>query len=72
MAGPSLDITPLLRRELLQQVRPVASDDGAYLVIDLGGLVIAFFDLPADNSSSSAPSRRPFRNSIRMWAQPRS
>jgi hypothetical protein len=36
-----------LWRKLLQQVRPVARDNAAYLVIDGGGVVVAFLDLPA-------------------------
>src|SRR5712671_1542482 len=36
-------------RKLLEQVRPVARDDAAYLVVDLGDVVEAFLNLPADH-----------------------
>jgi hypothetical protein len=36
-------------RKLLEQVRPVARDDAAYLVVDLGDVVEAFLNLLAEH-----------------------
>jgi hypothetical protein len=37
------------RRKLFEQVRPIASDNAAYLVIDGGGVVVAFLNLPVEH-----------------------
>src|SRR5258706_14017598 len=39
----------VFRRKFLQQVRPVASDDPPYLVVDLGDVVEAFLNLLAEH-----------------------
>jgi len=37
------------RRKLYEQVRPIASDNAAYLVIDHRGVVVAFLNLPVEH-----------------------
>jgi len=52
------------RRKLGQQVRPVASDNAAYFVIDSADDLEAFLDLPADQFKFLRAEGAAVRNSI--------
>jgi hypothetical protein len=43
MTEPTSELSSIFRRKLRQQVWPLASDDAAYFVVDIGDPVIGTF-----------------------------